>query len=242
MKHPCEAGCGRVVYARGHCARHYKQLLRHGAVQPDREPIPCDVPTCGRAAVTRSWCHGHYLRWSRTGDVQADRPLGRDPDDGCSVEDCDRGRHTAGLCRPHAARLARHGDPLGGGPVRLRGGGGALSHGYWLVSVKPEQRHLVPPGRRVELEHRMVMAGQLGRPLLSEETVHHRNGDRLDNRPGNLELWSTAQPKGQRIPDKLAFALELVRTCDPEAAATLGLDLDPDTGLPRACPTARPQQ
>jgi len=88
----------------------------------------------------------------------------------------------------------------------------------------------------------MVMAGQLGRPLLSEETVHHRNGDRLDNRPGNLELWSTAQPKGQRIPDKLTFALELVRTCDPEAAATLGLDLDPDTGLPRACPTARPQQ
>ncbi|MBC7679163.1 MAG: HNH endonuclease [Pseudorhodobacter sp.] len=78
----------------------------------------------------------------------------------------------------------------------------------------------------------MVMAGLLGRPLLPEETVHHRNGDRLDNRPDNLELWSTAQPKGQRIPDKLAFALELVRTYDPEAAAVLGLDLDPDTGLP----------
>lgn len=43
----CEAaGCEREVYARGHCPRHYKQLLRHGAVQPDRAPVVCAVPGC----------------------------------------------------------------------------------------------------------------------------------------------------------------------------------------------------
>lgn len=38
------------------------------------------------------------------------------------------------------------------------------------------------------LEHRHAMGQQLGRPLTRRETVHHRNGDRSDNRVENLEL------------------------------------------------------
>ena len=81
-----------------------------------------------------------------------------------------------------------------------------MSHGYWYVPAPPERRHLVPPGRAEEFEHRLVMDEQLGRPLAADETVHHRNGDRLDDRPDNLELWSTAQPKGQRVSDELDWA------------------------------------
>jgi hypothetical protein len=62
--------------------------------------------------------------------------------------------------------------------------------------------------------------------------VHHRNGDHLDNRPENLELWSTMQPKGQRVEDKLRWAFELIKRYDPFARGALGLDLDPDTALP----------
>lgn len=66
-------------------------------------------------------------------------------------------------------------------------------------------------GQKKAFKHRQVMAEMIGRPLRREESPHHKNGQRADNRPDNLELWSKKQPPGQRVIDKVEFALEMLR-------------------------------
>src|SRR3954471_609307 len=39
----------------------------------------------------------------------------------------------------------------------------------------------------------------VGRYLEPDESIHHRNGVRDDNRPENLELWTRPQPSGIRV-------------------------------------------
>lgn len=82
-----------------------------------------------------------------------------------------------------------------------------------------ELRHSVHGARTALLEHRFVMQQHIGRELLPEETVHHLNGVKDDNRIENLELWSSSHPYGQRVVDKVEWAVELLKRYRPEMLA-----------------------
>ncbi len=78
------------------------------------------------------------------------------------------------------------------------------SYGYVLEYVGRD--HPSATNKGYFLQHRLVMENILGRQLESYENVHHKNAIKTDNRPENLELWVTSQPKGARAKDLIEYA------------------------------------
>lgn len=133
----------------------------------------------------------------------------------CSVEGCTARYASNGLCKAHNQRR-RLGKPLDT-PFRVVAphGSGFNHQGY---------RRIGRNGKKV-LAHRLVMEEILGRPLLANENVHHINGDRSDNRSENLELWTTSQPAGQRVADKIAWAVEFLTQYAPDVLTPIPVEV-----------------
>ncbi len=178
--------------------------------------VPCKVDVCDRVADGhRGWCWAHYMRWYHSG-VEPVGPVAerRHEPQPCEVVGCEREARLGPFCGPHGKRAQRNGGDAGSAEIKVKAGHRRgkdrwqdAKTGYWWVR-RPDHPNAYANG--CLQEHTAVMSEMLGRPLVKGENVHHKNGQRDDNRPENLELWSTHQPKGARVLDKLEWARELV--------------------------------
>jgi hypothetical protein len=91
-----------------------------------------------------------------------------------------------------------------------KGGRQIDSRGYVLIWA-PAHPSRTGQEKPYVFEHRLVVEKRLDRVLLPHENIHHINGDRADNADSNLELWSTAQPCGQRVEDKMKWVWEMAK-------------------------------
>lgn len=163
----------------------------------------CSLKECNKQIYCKKLCMAHYSRQLRNGHTNSlyEKRLEK-----CKIVDCKRAYFCKGYCRTHYQRQKIHGDPN----IILtneKGKGSIDNNGY-----RRFHRSNI-----IVFEHREIMEKYLGRKLLPEENVHHKNGDRLDNRIENLELWNTSQPKGQRIEDKIKWAKEIILQYDPNS-------------------------
>jgi hypothetical protein len=131
--------------------------------------------------------------------------------DNCQIDGCDKPHTAKGMCQMHYRRNKLHGSPK----IKIADGVKSDRDGYVQIRVIPGNGKL----GKYKYEHRLVMEQYIGRELLPSEVVHHKNGIRADNRIENLELWSKAQPPGQRVEDKVEYALEILRLYAPEYLA-----------------------
>lgn len=159
----------------------------------------CEFPECGRKHYCYGLCAGHNAQRRRGAPLAPLRAMTAR----CTLPDCERKHRARGLCGLHYSRYLA-GDREFAGPPRRNGNGeGNLSvHGYVRITING----------RSTAEHRWIMEQYLGRSLLPQETVHHKNGDKADNRLENLELWSSSHPAGQRIEDKVTWAKAILET------------------------------
>ena len=176
---------------------------RHRTTYGERKCPVCDEGFIARAK-TQKYCN-QKCPIKAVWDRNKDNSVEPRPCEACGTVFRPRPLNAGRFCSRDCALSGQQGSL---GP-NWRGGRHVGEGGYVRIS-KPD--HPAAQGRGgYVLEHRIVMKEMIGRYLRDGENVHHKNGDRADNRIENLELWLKRQPPGQRVEDLVKWAREIIK-------------------------------
>lgn len=208
----CEiSGCDDFVKCHRMCRLHYDRWRKHGDASIVRKEKRCTVAGCGEKHRANGYCEFHNGRARHcNGDPLGggSRKLSPNSQSGCSVDGCDKKAISKHLCTKHFSKLKKYGSPTGGGVQDGRSKEWRVNKIGYVYKFDPQSPYAGK--NRLVYQHRQVMAEAIGRPLDGTENVHHKNGDRADNRIENLELWIKSQPAGQRVSDQVKWAREIL--------------------------------
>ena len=169
----------------------------------------CAIELCELPIKARGWCHRHLRRFYRYGNPLGTPKFKKYEHFPCSVEKCSKPVQARELCQKHYRRWSLYGNPN----IKKRDSDYRSDSSY-KYSIAYGHPNANANGKIPE--HRLVMSQILGRALVEGENVHHKNGNRKDNRPENLELWNTYQPAGQKPEDKIEYAVGILSLYAPE--------------------------
>jgi hypothetical protein len=209
-------GCELPHSAKGYCSKHYARWVKYGSTKlPQKSKWACRVDGCNETKhKAKGFCRLHYER--HIAEIKLTSPkkkIGKGAN--CVVDGCSEKSRAKQMCSVHYQRWKSHGDPLFVQNNRRERGQGKQWHeaptGY-IVRFEPSNPNAGPNGQ--VYQHRHVMSEMIGRPLRKGENVHHINGIKSDNRPENLELWTSSQPSGQRVTDIAKWAISVLTDGD----------------------------
>lgn len=146
----------------------------------------------------------------------------------CSVLGCGKQHYGRGYCSGHWQRFRKTGNTDPETPLSRASKG--QRNGNWNggTVIEPSGRVLLyTPGHPNTMRgvyvyrYRLVMEAHLGRYLLPDEIVHHKNGICNDDRLENLEITNRSEHATrhikERMADKWAFRFDHCVECETTA-------------------------
>lgn len=161
----------------------------------------CKMLACETGVNSNGFCNRHRLQWKKgylsdegrrlVPIKERNRTVGKYPKGAkCKMADCGGRARKNYLCEAHYDQYLHGIIDLEGNvlrPIKPARESYVNNNGYRLIRVHPDKKG----SAAYVLEHRWVMEQELGRLLAPEESVHHKDGNKLNNSPENLELRTT---------------------------------------------------